>query len=343
MKRENGNCDLVSIIVPVHNVERYLERCLDSVVGQTYRNLEILIVENGSTDGSPQICDRYAEADDRIKVFHIGKAGLSRARNFGIEHASGAYYAFADSDDFIELDMIEKLYKAIVDSGRKAVMCGFVKEEESGRLIRKCSFDHKTTFDAEKYLDYFYNKKADVVLWNRLYKAEVFEGLQFPEGHYFEDIWKLPEMVERCGEICVIPDVLYHYRKHLDSIIHTYSYAIIEDSLNSKEALALWTCANYPKIGDSARLYLLKVCTGHWYMLNLAEGNSDKIRRLQKRARESVIRLYRECGGFRINKKVSKKMMASLTLLRLSPAVAKHVYIGIMGRAHRGGSPPQAW
>ena len=127
---------MISIIVPVYNVESYLRKCLDSILAQTYRDLEILVVDDGSTDGSGAICDEYAGKDDRIKVFHTENKGLSCARNLGLDSANGDWIGFVDSDDWIELDMYEVLLRKAEKTGADVVECG-VYEEHSDETIKR--------------------------------------------------------------------------------------------------------------------------------------------------------------------------------------------------------------
>ena len=122
--------DLISIIVPVYNMEQYLERCMESIINQTYPTLEIILVDDGSTDRSPQLCDAYAKKDSRIRVVHKPNGGLSDARNAGLAIATGTYIGYVDSDDWIELDMYERMYSACVENGAQLAVCRALQAEE---------------------------------------------------------------------------------------------------------------------------------------------------------------------------------------------------------------------
>ena len=126
--------ELISVIVPIYNVEKYLERCLDSIIKQTYKNLDIILVDDGSIDNSTKICDEYVKKDSRIKVIHKENGGLSDARNVGIDNSDGKYICFIDSDDYIELDMIENLYDGIVKNNANICCCGKLLEYEKNKL-----------------------------------------------------------------------------------------------------------------------------------------------------------------------------------------------------------------
>ena len=128
---------LISVIVPIYNVEKYLQKCVDSIINQTYKNLEIILVDDGSPDNCPKMCDDYAEKDSRIKVVHKENGGLSDARNVGMEVATGEYVSFIDSDDYISLDFYETLLETIVDNDSDVVECGVVKFYENEKFIKK--------------------------------------------------------------------------------------------------------------------------------------------------------------------------------------------------------------
>lgn len=140
---------LLSVIVPVYKVESYLDRCVESIVGQSYRNLEIILVDDGSPDGCPEKCDDWAKRDNRIKVIHKQNAGLGFARNSGLDIATGEYVAFVDSDDYIENDMYRTLIDAACRHNADMVSCGFNKQLASGEFLPCVEFDRETTFEGE--------------------------------------------------------------------------------------------------------------------------------------------------------------------------------------------------
>lgn len=184
--------DLISVIVPVYNVEAYLRRCIDSILAQTYVNLEIILVDDGSTDGCGAICDEYAEKDDRIKVIHKENGGLSDARNAGLNAFTGKYVTFIDSDDWIEKEFIGYLHQLIVDNNADLSVCDFNYIDEKGKLYNSpLNSGHVHVWRQEETLSMLLSgNKMETSAWAKLYKATIFTNRRFryPLGRLFEDI-----------------------------------------------------------------------------------------------------------------------------------------------------------
>lgn len=214
---------IVSVIVPVYNVERYLEQCLDSIIKQTYRSLEILIINDGSTDQSGEIASRYAGLDDRIVLLEKKNGGLSDARNYGLDRASGDYIMFVDSDDYIEPDMVEYLLDAIEKSDAQIAVCGYRLVDEDGEELPDWE-----AFPKEKVvgsLDYWkvYHEEAyiyGVVAWNKLYHKAVFDRIRFPVGKVHEDEFILHKLLHIADRIVCCPGKKYRYRQRKGSIMN---------------------------------------------------------------------------------------------------------------------------
>ena len=161
---------LISVIVPIYNVEKYLDRCVDSIINQTYKNLEIILVDDGSPDNCPQMCDDYAKKDSRIKVVHKENGGLSDARNVGMEVATGEYVSFIDSDDYISLDFYETLLETIVDNDSDIVECGVVKFYEDNSFDKYSDDLKVTNYDTVDGLEGLINENPfKQHVWNKLY------------------------------------------------------------------------------------------------------------------------------------------------------------------------------
>lgn len=206
---------LVSIIVPVYNVAPYLRRCLDSIINQTYSQLEIILVDDGSTDDSGDICDEYSRKDNRIKIIHKPNGGISSARNTGLEVAKGEYIAFVDSDDWLDLHMYESLiaaFQAFPDAD--LVTCGIIKEYDdkniqtannSGEIVvRQEASVYRDLFDGEK------NIRFEV--WNKLFKNKIINELRFVEGQIFEEVNFDFYVIRRSKCVVTLDMSLYHYR-----------------------------------------------------------------------------------------------------------------------------------
>ena len=176
---------MISVIVPVYNVEPYLRKCLDSIVGQTYRELEILVIDDGSTDGSGKICDEYEERDDRIKVFHTENRGLSAARNLGLNNANGDLIGFVDSDDWIEPTMYELLLKRSEETGADVSCCGFYLHYSDHFTTHPLS-SSQIVYEGEKIVTVaMEGSECRHYVWNKIYKKTLFDNCRFPEGMLF--------------------------------------------------------------------------------------------------------------------------------------------------------------
>ena len=217
----------VSIVIPVYNVSRYLPQCLESVLSQTYQNIEVLIVDDGSTDGSGSICDRFAERDPRIRAIHTDNRGLSAARNLGLESISGAFISFIDSDDWIEPNTVETLVKAALQTKADVVTMKacmeYVGKTSYPRVVKKRSHVYRGGDILAAYAEGLLGNAA----WNKLYRAECFRDLRFPYGHNYEDVvvaWKLMKgLSENGGAVAALSEVLYHFRARKSSISHTWT------------------------------------------------------------------------------------------------------------------------
>lgn len=208
---------MISVIVPVYNVEKYLNRCVDSIINQTYTDLEIILVDDGSTDSSGSICDEYAKKDERIKVIHKENGGLSDARNTGVASATGDYVSFIDSDDYIEPDMMELLITTIGDCDMST--CGAFNDYASGSTPQYTGDDLSFETDNEKAFELILEGKLiPASIWNKLIKANIAKKIQFPIARIYEDAFytnKLMQLVKRV-HINTIP--LYHYTHRKNSI-----------------------------------------------------------------------------------------------------------------------------
>lgn len=211
-----------SIVIPVHNTAPYLKRCVESVRNQTLKEIEIILVENLSNDESPLICDEFARIDSRVKVLRLDEAGLSIARNAGIELASAAYIGFVDSDDYIESEMFENLYNAIEEYQADLAYCNFFYEYEDG------SVSHFYPNTGEVRLRSSKEVQRDIILekvssasWTKLFRKEFLEAYRFPKGMFFEDHATLYRWLESCDKIVWIDRAYYHYIQRGNSICHT--------------------------------------------------------------------------------------------------------------------------
>ena len=204
---------LLSVIVPVYNIKReYLERCIASICNQTYKNLEILLVDDGSTDGSGAVCDEFARKDERIRVFHKENGGSSSARNLGIENATGEYLGFIDSDDFIEPDMYELLAEAIQKHQVKMAQISRDEiDEEGNKLPDVCEPPkNELLISTEKMMEELLMHRGDCSYCTRIAHKSLFENNRFPEGILNEDFYLLVHMLMDIKELAILPKQCYH-------------------------------------------------------------------------------------------------------------------------------------
>ncbi len=211
----------ISVIVPVYNNEKYLHQCIDSILEQSYKNLEIILVDDGSTDGSVQICDEYGQKDDRVKVLHQVNGGISAARNAGLNLASGDYIAFVDSDDFLDKNMYERLLHILQANNADMSVCCFHQIDENGK-----QFDVPFSIVDEVTEPYSVLKRLAekrgwvyVVVWNRLYKREIFDNLRFPVNKLHEDEWVALPIYTSCKKVVFTASAYYYYRVNPNSVM----------------------------------------------------------------------------------------------------------------------------
>ena len=259
---------LVSVIVPVYNEEKRLERCLDSIVGQTYRNLEIILVDDGSKDGSPAICDRYAAQDSRIKVLHKPNGGVSSARNAGLAMATGDYIGWVDSDDWISCDMFEYLVKGAKEYRTPVVVCGFIKVNDDGSF-RGCTlhnyrFEDKTLMLGEA-LKRLIDRQIRNYLYDRIWERWIFDDVHFNEGATFEDLRVIHQLFLKAGWVTLLAKPKYYRNIHEGSIVTTFT---IRNRLDSawghleryKELLPEWPDLK-PNLLKQIGNVILDLCT----------------------------------------------------------------------------------
>ena len=206
---------LISVIVPVYKVETYLHQCVDSILNQTYRNLEVILVDDGSPDGCPAICDEYAAMDNRVKVIHKKNGGLSDARNAGMAISRGEFLNFVDSDDVLPVDALENMLRLVLIEQADIVIGNHVRFEEIPPEAEGLTYDYQVMNRTEAMIDFFHNGCAS---WARLYRREIHEGLLFPVGEINEDEAIVLHLLDRCTRIVKSRRVVYFYRCRNESI-----------------------------------------------------------------------------------------------------------------------------
>ena len=246
-----GN-ELISIIVPVYNVEQYLEKCVDSIINQTYKNLEIILVDDGATDSSGKLCDELAKIDNRIKVYHKENGGLSDARNYGVERATGEYIGFVDSDDYIDAEMYEKLYEAIKKENVDVAECNLkIIYPEREELFTEQNYYNVCT--KQEYLEeYLKIEKIFGSVWTKLISRKIAKELLFPKGKLYEDTYYAYDLINVANSFVLIDSPSYNYLMRENSITNSKFNPRIFDLIEIVEKFHKTTYKNYPGLKEAA-------------------------------------------------------------------------------------------
>ena len=209
--------EIVSVIVPVYNTEKYLRQCVDSIINQTYSNLEIILVDDGSTDKSGEICDDYGRIDNRVKVVHKPNGGQSSARNHALNICSGEYVSFIDSDDWLELDMYERLVTAIKEENAQVAICDIIvwENNRNTKAIHSSSTGKKVILKDNDDIFFHFVKPNPLIKfeeWNKLYRRDIIGNVRFVEGQLYEELFFDRIVFDKVSKLVAISTALYNYR-----------------------------------------------------------------------------------------------------------------------------------
>lgn len=267
---------LISVIIPVYNVEKYLDRCVESIVNQTYRNLEIILVDDGSPDRCPEMCDEWAKKDGRIKVIHQKNGGAGKARNTGTQLATGSFISYVDSDDYVDKYFYEKMTK-LFDEETDVVECEYVSVNDENVVFEINGEVWETT--AEKAMEYHikdtYFKQ---VIWNKLYRHSVVKDIYFPIDKMIDDEFWTYQVLGNCRKLKHFDDVLYAYRQQENSVMHeTFSIKRLQ-ALEAKTLRLKYVDKNYKKLLFVAKndLWLTCVYMGQMSLEHFSKDDSRK-------------------------------------------------------------------
>lgn len=240
--------ELISVILPIYNVSQYLKRCIDSVMAQTYKNIEIILVDDGSTDDSGMICDEYAKLDSRIKVVHKKNGGLSSARNAGIDVAKGEYLTFIDSDDYVDEDYVEFLYKLICEYNVKMSIASHTVVYENGTVLKK-ETGERQCLDAHKVLErILYDEDIDLSAWAKMYHKSLFETIRFPVGRLFEDAATTYQFVYASEKVAIGSESKLYYMIRNNSISNIGFSRKKIDLITSTKEMSDFCIEKYPDL-----------------------------------------------------------------------------------------------
>ena len=247
--------NIISVIVPVYKVEDYLDRCVESIVNQTYKNLEIILVNDGSPDKCPQMCDEWARKDPRIKVIHKENGGLSDARNAGMRIASGDVISFIDSDDYINKNMYDIMINRMLETDSDIVSCGVNWVGESGNVLRCDNVETDLLLTASEAMRELLNDGAlKQPVWNRIYKRDVAFCSSFEKGKHHEDVFWSYQAVGKSKRICIIKEAFYYYVQRSSGIMGESFSEKRLDALEANQKRCEYTKTHFPE------LYLQSCC-----------------------------------------------------------------------------------
>lgn len=309
---------LISVIVPVYNVEEYLNKCVDSIINQTYKNIEILLIDDGSTDTSGAICDDYSQRYDNVKTYHKKNGGLSSARNFGIERASGEYLGFVDSDDYIHKEMYERLYSLIKEYDADLSECLLTNVYNGKNLINN-EKERVLVVNSETAIDLALKAEiANVVAVDKLYRRSLFDNVRYPVGKTIEDGFVIVDILSQCDRIVITTEQMYYYVHRKGSITTDAFSTKSLDAIEAYEKNYNIIKNKYPAILDSA---ILRLCWAHFYVLDkIIYDNSEE----HKETKKNVIRFLRKnCGFILRNQQFTKGRKLATAMLMISPKLYK--------------------
>lgn len=274
--------DLISIIIPVYKVEKYLEKCIESVLKQTYTNLQIILVDDGSPDNCGKICDEYAKKDSRIEVIHKVNGGLSDARNVGIAKAKGKYIGFVDSDDYIKEDMYEILINLIKEYDADVSICNLYDVIDGKEYIRNNENGIQEYSRLEILKEVLLDKNIQSYAWNKLYKKELFDEIKYPIGKKYEDIGTTFYVFEKCNKIVVTSKPEYYYLKRSDSLVNNVTESTVLDYTDIIIQRYLYTQKNIEELRKYNNYYLAKTLITAHNDIELLGSISEKMQEKYK-------------------------------------------------------------
>ena len=309
----------LSIIVPIYKVEKYLDECIQSILGQTFTDLELILVDDGSPDACPQMCDAIAEQDSRVRVIHQKNGGLSAARNTGIEAARGNWLGFVDSDDFVAPDFYEKLYNAAVNADADCAVCSVQLTHEDGSRMDtppqwKAYGGGYTGEEILKTITWQDNVPY-LVAWNKLYRREVFRTLRYPVGRINEDVFVFAELFDTIKKVACVEQPLYFYRQRTGSIMQSKcTLRSLDEFWGMVECFDYFMAHGYKELLSAAEKRIFAKLTGVYYRLSAQEQHSDAMRQAMA-AQKKAAKFLRQQGM------LTKKAALRTMLFQNFPAV----------------------
>lgn len=314
--------ELISVIVPIYNVEKYLKRCIDSIINQTYKNLEIILVDDGSPDDCAYICDQYLKVDDRIKVIHKENGGLSDARNIGIQHSNGEYISFIDSDDFISPNFIETLFTICKETESDIAQCKFIETSDS-EFKDEFPLDSFKSYSNIEMIKTIYSNMyiESTVVWNKLYKKTLFNEILFPKGKNHEDEATTYKLFYYANKITTTDKVLYYYFMSPNSITRSAFNIKRLDFID-----AIKGRMHFFEVNENKELYEITQKKYCFYLIEFYLKCKEHLNN-EKEILANLKNEYKlNYSQALISKNVSMKAKVMLIILRIQPSLYKLLY-----------------
>ena len=313
--------EMISIILPVYNVEKYLHKCLDSILCQVYPFIEVIIVNDGSTDNSGHICDKYAKKDSRIKVIHQSNQGVSVARNVGLAQAQGAYIGFVDPDDWISPHMYQYLYSELVNHRADMAVCGrYIATDKHIYVAKKRWTNEVEEFTSkEAILCVTRQNQINDGPCDKLYKREILSDNPFPVGRFFEDTYIMVDILEKCKKIIYIDFPCYYYYQRKNSTCHTYSAEFLNDRFEAALIKSRKIKKYYPELEEFSNRLLIASDLALYTLLISEMPNTPECNRLTHLIREDLQQYsLRQMFG------ISRKRWPAVLIMKYLPQQFKY-------------------
>lgn len=310
----------ISVIVPVYNVQAYLSRCLDSILAQTFRDIEIILVDDGSPDESGAICDEYAARDERVRVVHKKNGGLSDARNAGLDIAQGRWIGFVDSDDYIAPDMYEYLHSIAIREHAQIAMCDMYMFYDNGVVEEHPNDFYDVVDNVEAAKIVLEAQVTSVTAVNKLYRSEVYENIRFPFGKTAEDAFVILDVLSKAERIVISNAQKYYYYRRAGSITMKAFNPHDLDAVEAYEVNASKAVAMSPTLADAA---LLRRCWARFYVLDKFMLSTENVH--TQLVKEYTVFLRENCCFILKNKVFTKGRKLSLLALVVSPSLYRTI------------------
>lgn len=315
---------IVSIIVPIYNIENYIEDCVQSITNQSYKNLEIILVDDGSSDNSPLICDELAKKDNRIKVIHKKNGGLSSARNAGIEIAKGEYLGFIDGDDIVNCEMYEFMINIAINENADIVQCEFLKFLNISEIVNDSYDSEVTIFNNVEALKNLYKPGiniSSIVTWTKIYKRDLFKEIRFPLGKLHEDEFTTYKLLYKANKIAYTNRKLCYYRQTPNSIMNSNFSKNRLDVLESLEERLDFINNNFndSELKDLSLEYYLMNCMNSYYLYKNSHPEDKKTLKVIQNRVKIKLSLINNCSL------IGKKRNIRIRLFAVNPRITEKI------------------